>query len=182
MPLLRMWVHCPRASNGPLPRRSNLVGYVRRDARSDRFPPCQTIIPTAFRSQSVLPTNRPESLLSAKPPRPYHIARIVVLKTEDQRIQDSHSRPHPRFSTCFLRGSDKYRPIIAGTCRPRPAPAVSPGGVSASATSASPRMRLPSRLLLLNHQPLWVKRYVLCLVTARQSWPVAVFGTPSYGL
>src|SRR5260370_26118994 len=46
-----MWVHCPRASNGLLPRRSNLVGYVRWDAQSDRFPPCQTIIPTAFRSQ-----------------------------------------------------------------------------------------------------------------------------------
>jgi hypothetical protein len=41
-PLLRMWVHCPRASSGLLPRRSNLVGYVRWDARSDRFPPCQT--------------------------------------------------------------------------------------------------------------------------------------------
>jgi 6-phosphogluconolactonase len=26
-----VWVHCPRASNGPLPRRSNLVGYVRWD-------------------------------------------------------------------------------------------------------------------------------------------------------
>ena len=25
-----------------------LVGYVRWDAQSDRFPPCQTIIPTAF--------------------------------------------------------------------------------------------------------------------------------------
>src|SRR5258707_15176162 len=53
-----MGVHCPRASNGPLPRRSNLVGYVRWDAQSDRFPPCQTIIPTAFRSQSELPTVR----------------------------------------------------------------------------------------------------------------------------
>src|SRR6266567_9437391 len=59
-PLLRVWVHCPRASNGLLPRRSNLVGYVRWDARSDRFPPCQTIIPTAFRSQSGLPVIRPE--------------------------------------------------------------------------------------------------------------------------
>jgi len=39
VPLLRMWVHCPRASNGLLPRRSNLVGYVRWDAQSDRFPP-----------------------------------------------------------------------------------------------------------------------------------------------
>jgi len=58
--LLRVWVHCPRASNGPLPRRSNLVGYVRWDAQSDRFPPCQTIIPTAFRSQSGWPTTRPE--------------------------------------------------------------------------------------------------------------------------
>src|SRR6266404_2745933 len=56
--LLRMWVHCPRASNGLLPRRSNLVGYVRWDARSDRFPPCQTIIPTAFRSQSGQPVIR----------------------------------------------------------------------------------------------------------------------------
>src|SRR5882762_2548750 len=56
-----MWVHCPRASNGLLPRRSNLVGYVRWDAQSDRFPPCQTIIPTAFRSQSEWPVIRPES-------------------------------------------------------------------------------------------------------------------------
>ena len=28
--------HCPRASNGLLPRRSNLVGYVRWDGRSDQ--------------------------------------------------------------------------------------------------------------------------------------------------
>ena len=41
-------VHCPRASNGLLPRRSNLLGYVRWDAQSDRFPPCQTIISTAL--------------------------------------------------------------------------------------------------------------------------------------
>src|SRR5260370_24559362 len=61
MPFLRMWVHCPRASNGLLPRRSNLVGYVRWDAQSDRFPPCQTIIPTAFRSQSGLPVIHLES-------------------------------------------------------------------------------------------------------------------------
>src|SRR2546425_9767382 len=60
MPFLRMWVHCPRASNGLSPRRSNLVGYVRWDAQSDQFPPCQTIIPTAFRSQSALPTICPE--------------------------------------------------------------------------------------------------------------------------
>src|ERR1700739_3922355 len=56
-----MWVHCPRASNGLLPRRSHLVGFVRWDAQSDRFPPCQTIIPTAFRSQSGLPVIQAKS-------------------------------------------------------------------------------------------------------------------------
>src|SRR3984893_16144060 len=34
---LRVWVHCPRASNGLLPPRSYLVGYVRWDARSDSY-------------------------------------------------------------------------------------------------------------------------------------------------
>jgi hypothetical protein len=46
---------------GLLPRRSNLVGSVRWDAQSDQFPPCQTIIPTAFRSQSEQPVIRPEA-------------------------------------------------------------------------------------------------------------------------
>ena len=31
----RVWVHCPRASNGLLPPRSYLVGYMRWHARSD---------------------------------------------------------------------------------------------------------------------------------------------------
>src|SRR6266404_7435004 len=70
MPFLRMWVQCPRASNGLLPRRSNLVGYVRWDAQSDRLPPCQTIIPTAFRSQSGLPVNQPQSITFADVPKP----------------------------------------------------------------------------------------------------------------
>jgi alpha-mannosidase len=37
-------------------------GSVRWDAQSDQFPPCQTIIPTAFRSQSVLPVIREHHL------------------------------------------------------------------------------------------------------------------------
>jgi hypothetical protein len=37
MPLLRVWVHCPRASNGLLPPRSYLVDYVRWGARSDSY-------------------------------------------------------------------------------------------------------------------------------------------------
>jgi hypothetical protein len=40
--------------------RSNLVGYVRWGARSDQFPPRQTIIPTAFRSQSGLLVTLPQ--------------------------------------------------------------------------------------------------------------------------
>ncbi len=35
VPTSRLWVHCPRASDGLLPPRLNLVGYVRWDARSD---------------------------------------------------------------------------------------------------------------------------------------------------
>src|SRR5260370_4688651 len=55
MPLLRVWVHCRRASNGLLPRRSNLVGYVRWDARSDQFLLARQSIQQLFRSQSALP-------------------------------------------------------------------------------------------------------------------------------
>jgi hypothetical protein len=52
MPLLRVWVHCPRASNGLLPRRSNLVGYAQWDARFDRFLLCQTIMSSSFSGRS----------------------------------------------------------------------------------------------------------------------------------
>src|SRR5882724_8591988 len=86
VPLLRVWVHCPRASNGLLPRRSNLVGYVRWDARSDRFPPCQTIIPTAFRSQSGWPTVRPEcaeKVSSAKPFAGTDLRQIEMISQVD---------------------------------------------------------------------------------------------------
>src|ERR1700686_892379 len=66
VPPLRMWVHCPRASNGLLPRRSNLVGYVRWDAQSDRFPPCQTIISTAL--QVAIRLARDPTKIDAKRP------------------------------------------------------------------------------------------------------------------
>src|SRR5882724_1685919 len=81
-----VWVHCPRASNGLLPRRSNLVGYVRWDARSDQFPPCQTIIPTAFRSQSGWPTVRPEcaeKVSSAKPFAGTDLRQIEMISQVD---------------------------------------------------------------------------------------------------
>src|ERR1035438_8265540 len=61
VPLMRMWVHCPRASNGLLPRRSNLVGYVRWGARSDRFPPCQTIIFSSFTGRTPNRDKPPET-------------------------------------------------------------------------------------------------------------------------
>jgi len=54
MPLFRVWVHCQRASNGLLPRRSNLLGYVRWGARSDRFLLARQSIQQLSRSQSAL--------------------------------------------------------------------------------------------------------------------------------
>jgi hypothetical protein len=56
-------------------------------------------------------------------------------ETEDQRLQDSHSQPHPRFSTCLMRGADEYRPLPPGTCRHELAAAV------------PPRWRWPEQLL-----------------------------------
>ena len=54
VPLLRVWVHCPRASNGLLPRRSNLVGSVQWGARFDRFLLCQTIMSSSFSGRSLV--------------------------------------------------------------------------------------------------------------------------------
>src|SRR5207302_10697285 len=54
VPLLRVWVHCPRASNGLLPRRSNLVGYVQWDAQFDRFLLCQTVMSSSFSGRSLI--------------------------------------------------------------------------------------------------------------------------------
>jgi hypothetical protein len=51
--LLRVWVHCPRASNGPLPRRSNLVGYVQWDAQFDRFLLVKQSLTSSFPGHSV---------------------------------------------------------------------------------------------------------------------------------
>ena len=54
VPLLQVWVHCPRASNGLLPRRSNLIGYVQWGARFDRFLLCQTIMSSSFPGRSLM--------------------------------------------------------------------------------------------------------------------------------
>ena len=51
VPLLRMWVHCSRASNGSLPPRSYPVGYVRWDARSVLPPLSDNQFQQLFRSQ-----------------------------------------------------------------------------------------------------------------------------------
>jgi hypothetical protein len=44
-------LHCPRAPNGSLPPRSNLVGYVRWDGRSDRFLLSDNQFQRLYRSQ-----------------------------------------------------------------------------------------------------------------------------------
>ena len=48
VPLLHVWVHCPRASNVLLPGRSNLVGYVQWDARFDQVLLVKQSFPTAL--------------------------------------------------------------------------------------------------------------------------------------
>src|SRR6516162_4373009 len=66
VPPLLVWVHCPRASNGLLPRRSNLVGYVRWDERSDQSS-FQTINSNSFtRSQPrrILPSHSLDQFLN----------------------------------------------------------------------------------------------------------------------
>ena len=53
-----------------------LVGYVRWDAQSDQYLLCQTIIPTAFRSQNELPTIAPRGRNSGKPVEQLRSARL----------------------------------------------------------------------------------------------------------
>src|SRR5215472_4668416 len=69
MPLFRVWVHCQRASNGLLPRRSNLLGYVRWGARSDRFLLARQSIQQLSRSQSALSHESIPQVLSCEGPR-----------------------------------------------------------------------------------------------------------------
>jgi hypothetical protein len=56
VPLLRVWVHCLRASNGLLPRRSNPVGYVQWDARFDQFLLVRQSLQQLYRSQPTIET------------------------------------------------------------------------------------------------------------------------------
>src|SRR6266446_1001770 len=58
VPLLRVWVHCPRASNGLLPRRSYLVGYAQWDARFDRSSLPNNHLQQLYMSHEGLPTTR----------------------------------------------------------------------------------------------------------------------------
>ncbi len=65
--LLRVWVHCPRASNGPLPRRSNLVGYVQWDAQFDRFLLVKQSLTSSFPGHSVRWDARSEQSYRSQP-------------------------------------------------------------------------------------------------------------------
>ncbi len=72
--LLRVWVHCPRASNGPLPRRSNLVGYVQWDAQFDRFLLVKQSLTSSFPGHSV----RWDARSDRVPPLPSSQARLLA--------------------------------------------------------------------------------------------------------
>ena len=53
---LRVWVHCPRASDGLLSPRPYLVGYAQWDARSDQFLLVRQSLQQLFRSQCTIRT------------------------------------------------------------------------------------------------------------------------------
>ena len=65
VPLLRVWVHCPRASNGPLPRRSYLVGYAQWDARFNQCLLVKQSVPAAFQ---VAACDGTQGLINSLPP------------------------------------------------------------------------------------------------------------------
>src|SRR5690348_2474501 len=100
---LRVWVHCPRASNGLLPPRSNLVGYVRWYARSD------SVLLSSFRQsfqqlsgrkrvnltlpiREGLPTILPESI------HPHQPAQSIIARTHGSNLWQKigPSRAHTR--------------------------------------------------------------------------------------
>ena len=86
VPLLRVWVHCPRASNGLLPRRSDLVGYVQWDARFDQVLLVKQSFPTALQVAvlhadftGLIPPRKPDSFrLADQPPETSASSRAVL--------------------------------------------------------------------------------------------------------
>jgi hypothetical protein len=96
MPRLRVWVHCLRASNGLLPRRSNLVGYMRWDAWSDRFLLARQSFQQLSRSQFALSHKPIGPVLSREAPQeslPAFAADNVVSKpdaTDIRSITEQH--------------------------------------------------------------------------------------------
>src|ERR1700730_2573268 len=112
---LRVWGRCPRASNGLLPRRTNLVGYVRRDARSNRSSSSDNHANSFYRSQFVtnslvedlpdettLPMgNRPDSLFVSEP---RYRTPIVAVALRSPIVIVASGRCH--FGDDLLCGSD----------------------------------------------------------------------------
>ena len=105
VPLLRVWVHCPRASNGLLPRRSNLVGYVRWDAQSDRSSLYRQSIQQLYRSQ-------PGWVLNDHPKDQF--SNLLRCRSSSDRPPDSGDQPPVDSKTspvpaddCFGRNDDE---------------------------------------------------------------------------
>src|ERR1700730_16022561 len=82
---LRVWVHCPRASNGLLPPRSYLVGYLRWHAGSDGgFFPFSFFPPSDNHSNSFQVARR----LTL----PYRITEVLpVARAKSPEITRKHS-------------------------------------------------------------------------------------------
>jgi len=125
VPPLRVWVHCPRASNGLLPRRSNLVGYVRWDERSNQSS-FQTINSNSFtRSQ-------PSGIL------PAHLADQISDLTRNDRSsrlaapylpgpEQSKAGAMPSYDRFWLDDGQRRSPIAPETGETDPQEAVAGG-------------------------------------------------------
>src|SRR6266446_5404193 len=108
--LLQLWVHCPRASNGLLPRRSYLVGYAQWDARFDLFLLCQTIMSNSF-------TGRSMARISSEQSELVHFAGV-------RRFGETH--PAPAGENTKRRQLEEFRKgrmcagLHSGRCRGMP--------------------------------------------------------------
>jgi len=93
--ILQLWVHCPRASNGLLPRRSYLVGYAQWDARFDLFLLCQTIISSSFTGRSMVRILWEQSESSLAPSHSFYRCATFWRETATvDPLQQPTSRPH----------------------------------------------------------------------------------------
>src|SRR6202140_5582698 len=125
-PLLRAWIHFPRAPEQFVTSPLCLVGYVRWDARSDRVPPLQTIIFSSFPgrtkvsrpfSQNDYGTDRSASACPLRQNGENQSRRPGSVVVNDVGCFH-HLRP-PRLILARIQVSIKSREVAAGNLEPQ---------------------------------------------------------------